>query len=207
MIKTLLLVFALAAAAQLMFTACNTAESWVMLPNLSPPIAVVAGRPLDQGERVAKTVPGGFVLVAHGTVKFSIYPTGTVLVIQPIEWEHLRSGMTAIFYLDQELSAALTGGILVREEKGVWRVPGIEEWHAPGTGRHEELELVTKSRYVGVVVAAFLAAGDYDPSMMLRNAPSPVAGTCLLRCHVSDAPLLTGRSPPAQAAAQLGISR
>lgn len=155
-----------------------------MLPNLSPPVATVVGRALDHAEAVAKTVPNSFVLVAHGTVRFAIYPPGTALVIQAIEWDHLRPGMTAIYYIDQQLSAALTGGILTHKENEIWHVPGIEAWRPPGTGSHEEVELVTKSRYTGVVVAAFMEKDQYDPLVMLRNAPSSVAGTCALRCHV-----------------------
>lgn len=184
MLKPLILLLVGAAGLQLLLVSCGTTESWVVLPNLSPPVATVVGRSLDQAEEIAKTVPNSFVLISHGTVRFAMYPPGTALVVQAIEWDNLRSGMTAIYYIDQQLSAALTGGVLTHKEDGVWHVPGIEDWHPPGTGKHVEVELVTKSRYAGVVVAAFMQNEQYDPLVMLRSAPSAVAGTCVLRCHV-----------------------
>jgi len=186
MFKPVIFILLAAAGLQLLAVACSTPESWAMLPNLSPPVATVVGSPLARAEEVAKTVPNSFVLVTHGTVKFAIYPPGTALVIQTIEWEHLRPGMTAIYYIDQQLSAALSGGVLTHKENEVWHVPGIEVWHPAGTGGHVEVELVTKSRYTGVVVAAFMEQEHYDPLVMLRNAPVAIAGTCVLRCHVAD---------------------
>jgi len=177
------------ALAGLVSTSCTTVERWVILPNLSPAVVAIAGSPMNRAEAVAKTIPHGFILVAHGTAAFSLYLPGTVLVIQPIDWEHLRPGMTAIYYIDEELTAAaLTGGVITRQEDGGWRVPGAEAWHPPGTGSHADTDLLTKSRYIGVVAAAFIAKDHYDLKVTLRETPPDIAGTCALRCHVTTPP-------------------
>ena len=95
MFKPFLLLLGVAASLLLLLGACGTTEKWVMLPNLSPPVATVVGKAMVRAGKIAKTVPNSFVLVSHGTAKFAIYPPGTVLIIQTIAWDQLKPGMTA----------------------------------------------------------------------------------------------------------------
>ena len=179
----------------LLLGACGTDGSWVILPNLSPPVATVSGKAMTRAEEVAKTVPNSFVLITHGTASFAMYPSGTALVIQEIDFDHLRPGMTVIYYLDQQLSAALGGGVITRRDEKGWRIPVNEAWNPSGTSGREPAGAVTKDNFAGVVAAAFIESERYDPLFTLRNAPPEVANNCLLRCHV-EKPRTSGTLPP-----------
>jgi hypothetical protein len=185
-VRPFALLLALAAGLQFLLASCQSGETWFILPNLSPPPAAVVGRAMDHADRLSATIPNSYVLLTHGTVKFSIYPPGTALVIQTIAWENLRQGMTAIYYIDQSSSAALAGGIITRKVKDAWMVPGISGWDPSGGKAREPNELVTKERYAGVVAAAFVEENNYNALAMLRDSPTPIAGSCVLRCHVAD---------------------
>jgi hypothetical protein len=177
---------ALATALQFLLFSRRSGETWLVLPNLSPaPVAVVGGS-MAQAERTAMAIPNSYVLLTHGTVRFSTYPNGTALVIQKIAWENLRPGMTVIYYIDQQSTAALAGGLLLRQIDGAWLVPGISGWDANGTSGRGENERGTRSRYAGVVAAAYIEEGEYNSLAMLRESPVPVAGSCVLRCHVAN---------------------
>jgi hypothetical protein len=186
MSKILLFILGAAASLGLILSACNTAERWTILPLLSPPVVTVPGRAMDRAEEIAKTVPKSLVFMAHGSAIVTVYPPGTALVIQQIDWNNLKPGMTAIYYLDPQLTIfAVTGGIITRKEDGGWLVPQIEGWHPSGTGEHPLARLLTKENYIGVVVAAFIEKNRYDPKLALREAAPDIMGTCALRCHVT----------------------
>lgn len=190
--KTFLIGFGTLVCLLFLLASCRTPRPLAILPNLSPPVVTAQGRSFDRAEQVAKTIPNSTVLVAHGSASFALYPRGTVLVIQRIAWEHLQPGMTGVYYLDQQRSPAMIGGVISHLEGGAWMVPGVAPENYFVADPRNDIRRMTRDGYIGVVAAAFYEKDLSDPSLVLREAPPEIVGTCALRCHVPSATTPTG---------------
>ena len=163
-----------AGAAALILTACAGPPPPT---TYTPPVAVVSGSPWQAAEQLRQGVPNSMLMVGHGSGMLPFYPDGTVLVLQHLEWEHLRRGMTVIFFNEPGNHRSIGGEILVEEQGDHWRA-------VAANGGESASNFVDSGNYVGTVVAAFRSAAPADTSALLRSIPPGEAATCLMRCHV-----------------------
>lgn len=77
-----------------------------------------------------------------------LFGPNTYLVIDPIEYEDLRSGMIVVY---EDLSGRQIAHRLVSKEDGYWTVEGINN-------TFEDLDVVTADNLVGVVYGSFHGA-------------------------------------------------
>jgi hypothetical protein len=143
----------------------------------SPPAAAVSGSPWQAAEQLRKEVPNSMLMVGHGGGMLPLYPDGTVLVLQRLEWEHLRQGMTVIFFNEPGNRRSIGGEILVEQEGGHWRA-------VAANGGESASGFVDPGNYVGTVVAAFRSAGPADTAALLRSVPAGEAASCSMSCHL-----------------------
>jgi hypothetical protein len=144
---------------------------------LTPPAATISGDPWQAAQKLASSVPNSTVMVGHGEGMLPFYPEGTVLVIQTLQWRHLREGMTVIYYREPGNRLSVAGSVLVENHEDTWRV-------VEARGGDFDPVNVDSSNYVGTVVAAFRAADPSDPSALLRAVPPAQAAACQMRCHI-----------------------
>ena len=143
----------------------------------TPPSAVVAGDPWPAARKLAATVPNSILTVGHGDNMLPFYPEGTVLVLQTLQWEHLREGMTVIYMREAGNHDSLAGNILTENHGGYWEAVGAQ-------GGFPDPVNVTPANYIGTIVAAFRTPNPSDPTAMLRAVPPDQAATCMMRCHI-----------------------
>jgi hypothetical protein len=162
------------ALSALMVAACISPKP---VSTLTPPAALIEGDPWSAARKLSSLVPNSTVMVGHGDSMLPLYPSGTVLVLQRLDWAHLREGMTVVFFRDVADRFSLSGGILVREEDGRWYTSGADG---------DAMNLTVQSEnYMGTVVAAFRSGGSPGANEFMRTIPMDQAQTCLLRCHVN----------------------
>jgi hypothetical protein len=143
----------------------------------TPPTAVISGDPWQAAEKLAAKVPNSMLFVGHGEGMLPFYPEGTVLVMQRLKWEHLREGMTVIYYREPGNRFSITGNILVENHGDYWLTVSAK-------GGDFDSIRVDATNYNGTVVAAFRNVNPTDPGTLLRSIPSAEAATCLMRCHI-----------------------
>ncbi len=119
------------------------AKSYVALS----PVAVVlpVDKLWDAANYYAILRPGAIVLSAGGTGMMPLYASGTLLVIEPIPYDQLKEGMTALY---RDPAGNRLAHFLVGEMADGWTTRGLNE-------KKEDVEPMTKANYIGVVVMAF----------------------------------------------------
>ncbi len=149
--------------------------------SLSPPVALVAKDPWREAELVAKQVPHSRTVIGHGESLQPLYPPGTVLVLQQLQWENLRAGMTVIYNRNPENPYHMVAHALLKREG--------EEWLAQGLANAQpDRTLVSRDNYLGTVVAAFRQETPLDALFIISKLPTYESGTCLMRCHIERKP-------------------
>lgn len=117
-------------------------------------------RPAREAARLARQVaaahPGAFVVRGRGESMQPLYPSGTLLVVQPRPYETLQRGMTVMFR--NSANHSITHVLVARTPDG-WRTSGLNN-------RRADYLCVNATNIAGVVVAAFK---ESDPrSIALR---------------------------------------
>ena len=106
-------------------------------------------RPAGDAARVARQVaaahPGAFVVRGRGESMHPLYPSGTLLVVQPRPYESLERGMTVMFR--NTANRSITHVLVARTPDG-WRTAGLNN-------RRADYLRVDATNIAGVVVAAF----------------------------------------------------
>jgi hypothetical protein len=142
----------------------------------TPPAATIIGDPWNAAERISTRIPNSQVTIGHGDSMLPFYPNGTVLVLQRLDWIHLREGMTVVYLQDVSNRFSMAGGVLVKQED--------DHWFTSGTDSDAMDVNVHASNYVGTVVAAFRNAEPQTSDALIRAIPKNEAATCLMRCHI-----------------------
>jgi hypothetical protein len=171
-------IVALIAAGLMGPSGCKAPE---MQTHMSPPLAVITGNPWQEATLVSKRVPRSIVLIGHGKSMEPLYPEGTVLVLQRLNWDNLRAGMTAVYNKDPDNPYHMVAHLLLKKDLGEWRTQGFNNAKPDETW-------VTEKNYIGTVVAAFRKEKTLDAVGIIQKLPSYESGTCLLRCHVEALP-------------------
>lgn len=105
-----------------------------------------AGEAARLARQVAAAHPGAFVVRGRGESMHPLYPSGTLLVVQPRPYETLQRGMTVMFRSRANHTVA---HVLVAHTADGWRTSGLNN------RRHDYLQ-VNADNIAGVVVAAFI---------------------------------------------------
>jgi hypothetical protein len=109
---------------------------------------VSAGEQMKRAEQAAAEIPGATAFWGVGRSMEPLYTSRTAIVVAPINFKHLKKGMTVVYTNSRGRMVAhsLTGDL----PKG---------WIAQGVGNDkEDDDLVTKQNLVGVIVGAFSEA-------------------------------------------------
>jgi len=170
--------------------ACTTRPVAPPNPVLSPPVAEISENPWSEAERLSASVPNSTLMVGHGASMLPLYPSGTVLVLQALQWDHLRAGMTVVYYKAPDTPFAMVAHVLKAKDGPSWETQGLN------TDQPDDVA-VTRENYIGTVVAAFRRATPASPqAMVLAQLYSYQPGTCLMRCHVGERGKLPGSLVP-----------
>jgi hypothetical protein len=130
--------------------ACTTHPAAPAGPTLLSPVAEVTENPWREAQRRSASVPDSTLMVGDGTSMLPLYPNGTVLVLQTVEWAHLQPGMTVVYSMEPDAPFDMVAHVL-KAKHG-------QSWEAQGVNNDQPDEVaVTRDNYVGTVVAAFCA--------------------------------------------------
>ncbi len=106
-------------------------------------------RPASEAARLARETaaahPGAFVVRGRGESMHPLYPSGTLLVVQPRPYDSLQRGMTVMFR--SAANHSITHVLVARTSDG-WRTAGLNN-------RRADYLCVNAANIAGVVVAAF----------------------------------------------------
>ncbi len=97
-----------------------------------------------QARALAATMPGAFVMRGRGNSMLPLYRSGTLLVVQPVNYTELARGMSVVFEDEQRVITH----ILVAKAGDGWRTTGLNN-------RRHDFVPVNAGNLRGVVVAAF----------------------------------------------------
>ena len=155
-------------------------------PKLSPPLAIVGDSAWAEAELIGAKVPRSTLMVGHGSSMLPLYASGTVLVIQPLQWEHLRTGMTVVYYKPDTMPLMLVAHVLKDRDGAAWVTQGLSR-------AEPDLTEVTPENYIGVVVAACHRPDSAPAGLaVLQHLAVTSEANCLMRCHVEG----SGSRPP-----------
>jgi hypothetical protein len=125
-----------------------TESSWIngIDTGRSPrPLCLTVSQAWRQAADTASHLSHAFVLVGDGESMHPLYPSGTILVLQPLPYTRLERGQT-VLYRDQDNH--LVAHVLVAKARDGWRICGLNN-------RTHDMEPVQAGNLVGVVVAAY----------------------------------------------------
>jgi len=171
-------VFAGLLATTLLFSGCQVRLPWTPPePHMSPTPITLDSDPWARADQIAAEVPGGRVYMGHGASMEPLYPSGTVIVLQRIEWDHLRQGMTVVMSVDPNNPFVAVSSVLVSQDSD-------NRWKLQGLNNNRPYAVpMTESNYVGTVVAAIVGTDAhkiaFEPSEL-----TPENTYCTLRCHI-----------------------
>ncbi len=150
-------------------------------PGMSPvPIAVADMHPWKKAQEIAEQIPNSDVMIGHGDVMLPLYPDGTVLVLQKLQLDHLRSGMTVVLQASRNASFDLRASVLIKLlDDGRWEFATSEE-----NAVHYFMRLDEKN-YVGTVVAALARASEEQKIMQSEFLVNKTTLNCTIQCHVA----------------------
>lgn len=126
----------------------ETDDPWIhgVFTGRSPrPISVEETTAWQQASEIAGLTPGAFVLVGSGESMQPLYPSGTILVMQPLPYDALERGQTALY---RSKGHKVVAHVLVTKVRDGWRVAGLNN-------RVHDMEPVQGENLVGVIIAAF----------------------------------------------------
>ena len=103
---------------------------------------------------IASRESGREALVGGGTSMNPVYGDNTMLVVQPIDYDQLKAGMTVVYVNDQGKRVAHQ---LIKKEARGWRAQGIDN-------DVEDYDYVTPDNLVGVVYASLVSEDPDAPA-------------------------------------------
>jgi len=113
---------------------------------LSPVAVVLPKEKLRQAaEYYARLRPNAVVLKGDGEGMMPLYAPGTLLVMEPISYDDLKEGMTAVY---REPDGTRVAHYLVVLMPDGWTTRGLNE-------KSDNLNPMTRDNYIGVIVMAF----------------------------------------------------
>lgn len=147
--------------------------------SMSPAAIVTDAQPWKRGEQIARAVPNSDVYVGHGDSMLPLYPSGTVVVVQRVQLDHLREGMTVIFSKKTVDPFSMVANVLEKRHKdGTWIIEGI----SAGSSRYRVR--LTDANYVGTVVAAIRSPDNTKPFAERELVMTTSSLYCALQCHI-----------------------
>ena len=164
---------------------CNGASELIVQapvdPGMSPVAITIADiHPWKKAQQIAMQVPDSDVMVGHGDAMLPIYQDGTVLVLQKLELDHLRRGMTIVFHGGREVAYDYRVKVLVKKTKdGSWELAGSTD----NSGHY--IEQLNEENYIGTVVAALARASEEQKIAEREFLVNSTNLNCTIQCHVA----------------------
>jgi signal peptidase I len=112
------------------------------------PRLVAEGSELKAAEALAATLPGAHALWGIGRSMEPLYATNTAVVVQEINYDDIKKGMTVVYVKSNGRRVAHS---VVGETRGGFLVQGVNN-------DEEDAELVTADNFIGVITQAFASA-------------------------------------------------
>lgn len=112
------------------------------------PRLVAEGAQLKTAEKIAATLPHATALWGVGRSMEPLYATNTAVVVQEINYDDIKKGMTVVYMKSNGHRVAHS---VVDETRGGFIVQGVNN-------DEEDAELVTPDNFIGVVTQAFASA-------------------------------------------------
>lgn len=112
------------------------------------PRLVVEGSQLKTAESAAAVLPGAQAFWGIGRSMEPLYATNTAIVVQEIDYEHIKKGMTVVYLKSTGVRVCHS---VVGETTGGYLVQGVNN-------DEEDAELVTPDNFIGVIVQAYASA-------------------------------------------------
>lgn len=112
------------------------------------PRLVEEGRQLKAAEAAAAALPDAQAFWGIGRSMEPLYATNTAIVIQQIDYEHIKKGMTVVYLKRTGVRVCHS---VVGETTGGYLVQGVNN-------DVEDAELVTPDNFMGVIVQAYASA-------------------------------------------------
>jgi len=112
------------------------------------PRLVSEGAQLKTAEKFAATLPGAHALWGIGRSMEPLYAPNTAVVVQEINYDDLKKGMTVVYVKNNGRRVAHS---IVGETRGGFLVQGVNN-------DEEDAELVTPENFIGVITHAFASA-------------------------------------------------
>lgn len=109
------------------------------------PRLVAEGRQLRTAEAAAAALPGAQAFWGIGRSMEPLYATNTAIVVQPIDYEHIKKGMTVVYLKSNGVRVCHS---VVGETTGGYLVQGVNN-------DIEDAELITPDNFIGVIVQAY----------------------------------------------------
>jgi CTP:molybdopterin cytidylyltransferase MocA len=164
-------------ASVLILSCCSALDLRPAESGMSPMPILVEEDAWARAERIASEVPGGEVFVGHGEGMIPLYPNGTILVLQPLEWESIRAGMTVVVVVNSAFPMITASGVTVE-------MTANGRWVLQGLANSVPFQVTLgPENYVGTVVAAL-----EDPAISQipfnREALASSTAFCTIRCHI-----------------------
>ena len=140
----------------------ETDDLWIrgiFTGNSPRPVPVAESDAWERAGALARQTPGAVVLVGFGESMLPLYPPGTILVLQPLAFENLARGQTAIY---RNRAHQVVAHTLVAKARDGWRSAGINN-------RIHDMDAVQAANLLGVVIAAFLPMPDVGPGLVVAS--------------------------------------
>ncbi len=109
------------------------------------PRLVAEGRELKAAETAAAALPGAQAFWGIGRSMEPLYATNTAIVVQPIDYEHIKKGMTVVYIKSNGVRVCHS---VVGETTGGYLVQGVNN-------DVEDAELITPGNFIGIIVQAY----------------------------------------------------
>jgi hypothetical protein len=109
------------------------------------PEVLPGGEAWQMARQLATANPGAFVVRGLGRSMQPLYPSGTLLVVQPVPFAALQRGMTVMFR--HGANHTITHVLVAKTADG-WRTAGLNN-------RRDDYFCVNSGNIAGVVIAAF----------------------------------------------------
>jgi signal peptidase I len=112
------------------------------------PRLVEEGNQLKAAQAAAAALPGAQAFWGIGRSMEPLYATNTAIVIQAIDYEHIKKGMTVVYLKSTGVRVCHS---VVGETTGGYLVQGVNN-------DVEDAELITPDNLIGVIVQAYASA-------------------------------------------------
>lgn len=112
------------------------------------PRLVAEGKQLRTAEEAAAKLPGAQAFWGIGRSMEPLYATNTAVVVQEIDYEEIKKGMTVVYLKSTGVRVCHS---VVGETTGGYLVQGVNN-------DVEDAELITKDNFIGIIVQAYASA-------------------------------------------------